>query len=129
MADPWRVSKRIDDRQSASTTYERERVTTFKAIILLKRWDDQSHAEFAQWWLVQHRPLAEKLPNVGRANFNLTDGATADTCDGVSELWFDNQADFEVAYTSGIGKAVATDSLNNVGARKRLFVTEHVIVA
>ena len=99
----------------------------FKVMILLKRKDTDNHAEFADWWLVQHRPLAEKLPKVNRVIFNLPDETSAEAYDGVSELWFDTQADFEAAYESDIGKAVAADSLDNVGARTRMFVTEHVI--
>jgi uncharacterized protein (TIGR02118 family) len=101
----------------------------FKVMILLKRKDNDSHAKFSDWWLVKHRPLAEKLPNVRRVVFNLADESSADMYDGVSELWFDNQAQFEAAYSSDIGKAVAADSLDNVGARTRMFVTEHVIKA
>lgn len=99
----------------------------FKAMILLKRKDTDSHTEFADWWLQKHRPLAENLPGVKRAIFNLADEASADAYDGVSELWFDSQADFEAAYASDIGQKVANDSLENVGARTRIFVTEHVI--
>jgi hypothetical protein len=45
--------------------------------------------------------------------------------DGVSELWFDDQAAFEAAYASGIGATVAADSLAHVSGRVRVFVTEH----
>jgi len=101
----------------------------FKAMILLKRKQDTSQEEFADWWLVRHRPLAEKLPGLKRAVFNLNDAASGDDFDGVSELWFDSQADFEEAYQSEIGSAVAADSIANVGERTRLFVTEHIIKA
>jgi len=99
----------------------------FKAMILLKRKDGSTREEFASWWLKQHRPLAEQLPGVRRAIFNLATQDTADTYDGISELWFDTEAGFEAAYASEVGLRVAEDSLNNVGDRLRLFVTEHVI--
>ena len=49
--------------------------------------------------------------------------------DGVSELWFDAQADFEAAYATPHGQAVAADSMAHVSRRERFFVAEHRIVA
>jgi hypothetical protein len=49
--------------------------------------------------------------------------------DGVSELWFDTQGDFEAAYASEIGKSVVADSLANVSGRRRMFVVENTIHA
>ena len=99
----------------------------FKAMILLKRKSTATHEEFSQWWLQQHRLLAAKLPGLKRAVFNLADEECAVDYDGVSELWFESRADFEAAYASDIGKSVAADSMDNVSARERLFVSEHVI--
>ena len=101
----------------------------FKAMILLKRKDTVSRDEFSKWWLGEHKPLAQQLPGLRRAVFNLVaEDANADSkYDGVSELWFDSQSDFEAAYASETGKAVAADSLANVGTRERLLVSEHVI--
>jgi len=48
--------------------------------------------------------------------------------DGVSELWFDTRADFDAAYATDIGRAVAADSMANVSARVRLFVEERPLV-
>jgi uncharacterized protein (TIGR02118 family) len=99
----------------------------FKAIIMLTRGADMTHEEFAHWWLVEHAPRAAELPGVRRLTFNLVDTENADV-DGISELWFDSQADFEAAYATEIGKAVAADSMAHVSGRVRLFVTEHAIV-
>lgn len=101
----------------------------FKAMILLKRKDSVSREDFSTWWLEKHKPLAQQLPGLRRAVFNLvTEVPGTDTqYDGVSELWFDTQSDFEAAYASDTGKAVAADSMANVGKRERLLVTEHMI--
>ena len=101
----------------------------FKAIILLKRKESSSSEEFADWWLNKHKPLAQQLPGLRRGVFNLvaTEHSADAQYDGVSELWFDSQADFEAAYASDTGKAVAADSIENVGARERLLVNETVI--
>ena len=101
----------------------------FKAMILLKRKESASAEEFADWWLNKHKPLAQQLPGLRRGVFNLVSQEhSADAqYDGVSELWFDTRADFDAAYASETGKAVAEDSIANVGARERLLVTENVI--
>ena len=98
----------------------------FKAIILLKRGEDMTHDEFKQWWLVDHSSLAAQLPGVRKIVFNLANDGGA--YDGVSELWFDSQADFEAAYETELGKSVAADSMAHLSDRQRLFVTENDIV-
>lgn len=100
----------------------------FKAIILLKRRDDTSPEEFAQWWLGAHAPLARGLPGLRGATFNLVAGDGSGAYDGISELWFDDQAAFEGAYATEHGRAVAADSMAHVSRRERLFVAEHVLV-
>ena len=96
-----------------------------KAVILLTRSEGMSREEFAQWWLHEHAPRARQLPGVRRITFNLvTEG---DGPDGVSELWFDSREDFDAAYASEIGTAVAADSMAHVSGRVRLFVDEHAI--
>jgi uncharacterized protein (TIGR02118 family) len=100
-------------------------------VILLSRRDDTSVADFQTWWLTDHAPLARQLPGLRRAVFNVVESepGTADCeIDGISELWFDNRADFDAAYATDIGRAVAADSIAHVRSRTRLFVDEHLIV-
>lgn len=99
----------------------------FKAIILLTRAEGASREEFRSWWLERHAPLASSLPGLRRLVFNVVETDDAH-CDGISELWFDTQGDFEAAYESEVGRQVAADSLANVGGRVRLFVNEHTLV-
>jgi uncharacterized protein (TIGR02118 family) len=100
----------------------------FKAMIMLTRREDMTHEQFADWWLNEHAPLARTLPGVRRIVFNVV-GAGRDEAgfDGVSELWFDSQEDFESAYASEIGKATAADSMAHVSGRVRVFVSENVV--
>jgi uncharacterized protein (TIGR02118 family) len=106
---------------------------SFKAVILLSRRDDMTHEQFRTWWLEEHAPLAAQLPGVRRIVFNAVaadmadDGAKNDV-DGVSELWFDDEAAFTAAYATDLGKQVAADSMAHVRGRVRLFVTEHAVV-
>ena len=99
----------------------------FKALILLTRRSDMSHADFAKWWLTEHAPMARQLPGVREIRFN--DVVEGEGIDGVTELWFDDRAAFDAAYASDIGKAVAQDSLDHVSSRVRLMVDETQILA
>ncbi len=99
----------------------------FKAMILLKRSEEMSFEAFTQWWLVEHAPLARQLPGLQKAVFNLVSGEGEGEYDGVSELWFETQSDFENAYASEVGQAVAADSMARVSKRERLLVNEHNI--
>ncbi len=94
---------------------------TFKAMILLYRRADMTVEQFHRWWLDEHAPLARQLPNVRRIVFN---AAADDEIGGITELWFDTQADFDAAYATEIGQRVAADSIAHVARRHRLSVTE-----
>jgi uncharacterized protein (TIGR02118 family) len=104
----------------------------FKAVILLTRRDDMTPDQFRQWWLHEHAPLAAQLPGVRRIVFNEVLGddplAVDGAVDGISELWFDTEADFVAAYATELGQRVAADSMAHVRSRTRMFVTEHVVV-
>ncbi len=100
----------------------------FKAMILLTRREDMTREDFRRWWLDEHRPLAVQLPGLRRMVVNIVEAGPAEGgIDGVSELWFDTQADFEAAYATEIGKAVAADSMGHNRARVRLFIDEHEV--
>jgi len=65
---------------------------------------------------------------VRRIVFNDVAADMADDVDGVSELWFDDEAAFTGAYATDLGKQVAADSMAHVRSRVRMFVTEHEVV-
>jgi uncharacterized protein (TIGR02118 family) len=101
----------------------------FKAMIVLTRREDMTHAEFAQWWLHEHHSMAADLPKIRKAVFNeVADGFDEAGIDGVAELWFDTREDFDSAYATEIGKATAQDSLDHVSGRVRLIVSENIVV-
>jgi uncharacterized protein (TIGR02118 family) len=102
---------------------------TFKAMILLTRRPDMSHADFEDWWLNTHVPLARQLPGLMRAVFNVVNDPQDGDPDGITELWFASREEFEAAYASEIGKRVVEDSLANVSSRRRMFVGEHVVTS
>ena len=57
----------------------------FKAMILLKRREDNSIQDFRSWWIGEHAPLARQLPGVRRICFNVVESEDA-LYDGISEL-------------------------------------------
>ena len=95
----------------------------FKAIILLTRKPELSHQEFVDWWWGEHAPLASALPGVRRVCFN--DVAAGEPVDGVSELWFDSEAEFLAAYETEHGKSVAANTLEHCSKRERMIVREN----
>ncbi len=98
----------------------------FKAMILLTRREDLTPEDFRRWWLDEHRPLALLLPGLRRMVVNIVEaGRDESGIDGVAELWFDTQADFEAAYATDLGRSVAADSMGHNGRRVRLFIDEH----
>ena len=97
----------------------------FKAMILLTRRGDLSREAFVHWWLEEHRPMALGLPKLRRMVINLADEGPEGGIDGVSELWFDTREDFDAAYATDHGKAVAANTMAHVSSRVRYFVTEH----
>ncbi len=99
---------------------------SFKAVILLSRRQDLTPEAFRSWWLDSHAPLAAQLPGVRRIVFNAAHDT--DEIDGISELWFDSEADFVAAYATELGQSVAADSMAHVRRRTRLFVSENIIV-
>lgn len=101
---------------------------SFKAMILLTRRVDTSHAEYEQWWLNVHVPLAKQLPGLRGATFNVVQDPGVGEPDGITELWFDSRDAFDAAYASEIGKRVVADSMANVSSRVRMFVDEHRVV-
>ena len=101
----------------------------FKAMIVLTRREDMTHAEFAHWWLQEHHSMAAALPKIRKAVFNeVANGFDEAGIDGVAELWFDTREDFDAAYATEIGKATAQDSLAHVSGRVRLIVSENMVV-
>lgn len=100
----------------------------FKAMILLTRRDDMSAQDFSDWWLGEHGPMARQLPGVRRIVFNLVAPGQEADVDGITELWFDSREDFEAAYATETGKAIAADSIAHVSARVRILVDETVVL-
>lgn len=111
---------------------------TVKAVALLKRRDDISHAEFVDYYETRHVPLIlSLLPGIAGYTRNYADFSEAITgpdaspfdFDVVTELWFDDRAAYDaamaVAATPGVAAKIAEDESHFlVSAKTRFFVAE-----
>lgn len=105
-----------------------------KVFSLLRRREDWTRAQFQRWWLQEHVPEVVGLPGLRRYRVSLTTGSTthADAdipFDGVAELWFDDRAALDRAWTeSEAGRTAVAHSQANTSMRWTLITEEHEFV-
>jgi uncharacterized protein (TIGR02118 family) len=94
----------------------------------LKRRADLTRPGFFDWWLGQHRELAEKLPGLRHYIISLAADDQEGPFDGMAELWFDDLAAADAAFASPAGQAAHADARAYVARLERLPLTEHIII-
>jgi uncharacterized protein (TIGR02118 family) len=99
-----------------------------RVVIYLKRRADLPQPAFFDWWLGQHRALAEQLPGLRQYIISLAVEASEGPFDGMAELWFDKLAAADAAFASPAGLAARADADAHVARRERLNLTEHTII-
>ena len=99
-----------------------------RVVIYLKRRAELLQPVFFDWWLGQHRALAEQLPGLRRYIISLAADAQEGPFDGMAELWFDDLAAADAAFASPAGEAARADADAHVARRERLNLTEHTII-
>ncbi len=99
-----------------------------RVVIYLKRRPDLLQPAFFDWWLGQHRGLAEQLPGLRRYVISLAASGPDVPFDGMAELWFDDQTAADAAFASPAGQAARADAEAHVAQRERLNLTEHSII-
>ena len=104
------------------------RSATHRVFIYLKRRADLLRPVFFDWWLGQHRALAEQFPGLRRYIISLAADAPDGPFDGMAELWFDDLAAADAAFASPRGQAARADADAHVARRERLNLTEHRII-
>jgi len=87
-----------------------------KITVLLVRRPELSHEQFTRHCVDVHAPLVDALPAIRRYVQNrILDEQAAPVptvgvaLDGIAELWFDDRAAFERAFTSPQGQRLAAD--------------------
>jgi uncharacterized protein (TIGR02118 family) len=99
-----------------------------RVVIYLKRRTDLLQPVFFDWWLGQHRALAEQLPGLRRYIISLAADPQDGTFDGMAELWFDDLVTADAALASPAGQTARADADAHVARRERLNLTEHTII-
>lgn len=108
-----------------------------KRASLLVRKPGISHEEFVKHWAEVHAPLARACPGISRYTLTIVkssstrkDVAPLDVqVDGIAELWFKNQADFEAYQASPATKRLRDDGATFIGREIDFVAEEKVIIS
>lgn len=106
-----------------------------KRASLLQRREEISHEEFVKHWVEIHAPMARACPGIGRYVLTVVKSASTRKdvapyeiqVDGIAELWFKTQADFDAYSVSPATKRLRDDGATFIG-REIDFVTEERII-
>ena len=96
-----------------------------KVMALMKRRTDMSFDDFRQWILVDHVAFARNLPGMKKYTSNVLVTENPDApFDGVSEMYFDDEAAMAAAFATDAGKAAGGDAASHCSNRFRMVVEE-----
>ena len=98
-----------------------------KVMSLMKRKDGMSFEDFRSWLEKDHPKLAKNIPGMRKYTVNILAKSNDELpFDGVSEMWFDNEAAIAEGFGSDGGKAAGGDAAAHCSNRVRLVMNEHV---
>lgn len=113
------------------------RARLLKRISTLKRCSDISEEDFRREWRV-HGDLVRKMPGVGAYRQNVVIGrelVKGDECpyedlpiDGIVELWFENSATLEAAFSSDAGRETMAHAKTFLAEITAFLVTERQVL-
>src|SRR5207244_13087000 len=94
-----------------------------KRASLLQRKPGISHEEFVKHWVEIHAPMARACPGIGRYALTIVKSASTRKdvapfeiqVDGIAELWFKSQADFDAYSNSPATRRPPGDLLTFIG--------------
>ena len=106
-----------------------------KRASLLARKPGISHEEFVKHWVEVHAPMARACPGISRYTLTIVNSSSTRKdvaafeiqVDGIAELWFKDQAAFDLYQNSPATKRLRDDGATFIG-REIDFVTEEKIV-
>jgi uncharacterized protein (TIGR02118 family) len=103
-----------------------------KVVVLLRRPADWSRERFHRWWLDEHVAYGKKLPDLRKYRVCLVTGSTShegrEPWDGIAELWFDDRAALERAWSSEVGRIARAHSRDSHRDRLVLITEEHELI-
>lgn len=106
-----------------------------KRVSLLARKPEISHEEFVKHWVEIHAPMARACPGISRYTLTIVNSfstrkdvtAFEIQVDGIAELWFKDQAAFDLYQNSPATKRLRDDGATFIG-REIDFVTEEKVI-
>jgi len=106
-----------------------------KRASLLQRKTGMSHEEFVKHWVEIHAPMARACPGIGRYALTIIKSASTRKdvapyeiqLDGIAELWFKSQADFDAYSNSPATRRLRDDGATFIG-REIDFITEEQVI-
>jgi uncharacterized protein (TIGR02118 family) len=106
-----------------------------KRASLLARKQGISHEEFVKHWVDVHAPMARACPGISRYSLTIVKSSSTRKdvaafeiqVDGIAELWFEDQAAFDLYQNSPATKRLRDDGATFIG-REIDFVTEEKVV-
>src|SRR5262245_5063126 len=112
--------------------HSRSEGVMIKVLAMLRRRAGVTREEFHRWWIEEHVPYAKVLPGLRKYGVCLVTGSTShegrEPWDGIAELWFDDRAALDAAWSSEIGQAALAHSRASHADRLVLITEEHVII-
>src|SRR5579864_4415016 len=108
-----------------------------KRASLLARKPGISHEEFVKHWSEVHAPMARACPGISRYTLTIIKSSSTRKdvlpievqVDGIAELWFKNQADFEAYQASPATKRLRDDGATFIGREIDFVAEEKVIIS
>ena len=108
-----------------------------KRASLLQRKPGISHEEFVKHWVEIHAPMARACPGIARYALTIVKSASTRKdvapyeiqVDGIAELWFKSQADFDAYSTSPATKRLRDDGATFIGREIDFITEERVIIS
>jgi uncharacterized protein (TIGR02118 family) len=108
-----------------------------KRASLLARKPGMSHEEFVRHWAEVHAPLARACPGISRYTLTIVKSSSTRKdvapfevqVDGIAELWFKNQADFDAYQASPATKRLRDDGATFIGREIDFVAEEKVIIS
>jgi uncharacterized protein (TIGR02118 family) len=100
-----------------------------KVMSLMKRKEGQSYADFRDWALNKHPPLAMKVPGLRGYRMNVPLKENPDSpYDAISEMWWDSDEARLAAFGTEEGKAAGADAAAHAD-RFHFMAEEKVFIA
>ncbi len=106
-----------------------------KRASLLQRKPGITHEEFVKHWVEIHAPMARACPGIARYALTIVKSASTRKdvapfeiqVDGIAELWFKSQTDFDAYSNSPATRRLRDDGATFIG-REIDFITEEKVI-